>query len=195
MAGNGYTRRGVLATGSGAAAGSLIVSGADALPAWADDRQADALELWYTRPAEVGLEALPEIRRLVWEDKWQAARNLADENLLGTPSEQAWYQVLGDLTLSCPGSAEFTDYRRELDLTSAVTSVRFTRDGVRHQREVFASNPDQVVVLRHTADRRGSLRLDRLRVADPAVYGGLARQPYGLIGPVRLVPYGEAPVG
>ncbi|MGP3960664.1 glycosyl hydrolase [Nonomuraea sp. 3N208] len=35
---------------------------------------------------------------------------------------------------------------------------------------------------------------NRLRVADPAVYGGLARQPYGLLGPVRLVPYGEARV-
>ncbi|TYB52353.1 alpha-L-rhamnosidase, partial [Nonomuraea sp. PA05] len=33
-----------------------------------------------------------------------------------------------------------------------------------------------------------------LRVADPAVYGGLTRQPYGLLGPVRLVPYGEAPL-
>ncbi|MEU9284563.1 glycosyl hydrolase [Streptomyces sp. NPDC048275] len=35
---------------------------------------------------------------------------------------------------------------------------------------------------------------NRLRVSDPAVYGGLARQAYGLIGPVRLVPYGEARV-
>ncbi|GAA2821980.1 hypothetical protein GCM10020220_008030 [Nonomuraea rubra] len=65
--------------------------------------------------------------------------------------------MLGDLTLTYPGSAEFTDYRRELDLTNAVTSVRFTRDGVRHEREVFASNPDQVIVLRHTADQRGSI--------------------------------------
>jgi hypothetical protein len=35
---------------------------------------------------------------------------------------------------------------------------------------------------------------NRLRVADPAVYGGLTRQPYGLLGPVRLVPYGESPI-
>jgi hypothetical protein len=35
---------------------------------------------------------------------------------------------------------------------------------------------------------------NRLRVADPEVYGANARQAYGLIGPVRLVPYGEAPV-
>ncbi|WP_223166787.1 hypothetical protein [Nonomuraea sp. SYSU D8015] len=35
---------------------------------------------------------------------------------------------------------------------------------------------------------------NRLRVADPAVYGGLTRQPYGLLGPVRVVPYGEVRV-
>ncbi|TDD04058.1 alpha-L-rhamnosidase [Nonomuraea deserti] len=32
---------------------------------------------------------------------------------------------------------------------------------------------------------------NRLRTADPDVYGGLKRQPYGLKGPVRLLPYGE----
>ncbi|WP_225993087.1 glycosyl hydrolase [Actinomadura rudentiformis] len=32
---------------------------------------------------------------------------------------------------------------------------------------------------------------NRLRVSDPGVYGRAARQPYGLTGPVRLVPYGE----
>ncbi|MET7597129.1 glycosyl hydrolase [Streptomyces sp. NPDC005481] len=36
---------------------------------------------------------------------------------------------------------------------------------------------------------------NRLRVGDPAVYGGLARAAYGLMGPVRLVPYGEARIG
>ncbi|XVQ08432.1 glycosyl hydrolase [Spirillospora sp. CA-255316] len=35
---------------------------------------------------------------------------------------------------------------------------------------------------------------NRLRVSDPAVYGGASRQNYGLVGPVRLVPYGEATV-
>ncbi|MFE9680522.1 glycosyl hydrolase [Streptomyces sp. NPDC006285] len=36
---------------------------------------------------------------------------------------------------------------------------------------------------------------NRLRVSDPGVYGGLARAAYGLLGPVRLVPYGEARIG
>jgi hypothetical protein len=36
---------------------------------------------------------------------------------------------------------------------------------------------------------------NRLRVSDPAVYGGSPRQPYGLVGPVRLLPYGQARIG
>ncbi|WP_228011177.1 glycoside hydrolase family 95 protein [Nonomuraea phyllanthi] len=197
MSNDGYTRRGVLKTGLGAAAGSLLVTS----PAFASAPGDDPLTLWYTRPAAEWLEALPigcgrlgamvfggvaterlqlnedsiwaggphvydnpealaalpQIRQWVWEDKWKLAQNLADEKFLGRPSEQAAYQVLGDLTLTYPGSAEFTDYRRELDLTQAVTTVTYVRDGVRHTREAFASNPDQVIVLRHKADKPGSV--------------------------------------
>ncbi|MEV0165835.1 glycoside hydrolase N-terminal domain-containing protein [Nonomuraea fuscirosea] len=55
---DGYTRRGVLATGLGAAAGSLLVNGAAAGPARAATR-GNPLTLWYTRPAAQCLEALP----------------------------------------------------------------------------------------------------------------------------------------
>lgn len=37
--------------------------------------------------------------------------------------------------------------------------------------------------------------LNRLRVAQPAVFGAAARQDFGLVGPVRLVPYGQATIG
>ncbi|SEG91159.1 alpha-L-rhamnosidase [Actinacidiphila yanglinensis] len=36
---------------------------------------------------------------------------------------------------------------------------------------------------------------NRLRVSDPAVYGPLTPQPYGLVGPVQLIPYGQATAG
>ncbi|MEV0173066.1 glycosyl hydrolase [Streptomyces sp. NPDC050803] len=36
--------------------------------------------------------------------------------------------------------------------------------------------------------------INRLRVAQPAVFGTTARQAYGLVGPVRLVPYVQAPL-
>jgi alpha-L-fucosidase 2 len=49
------------------------------------------------------------------------------------------------------------DYRRELDLATAIARTRFTRDGVRHVREVFASHPAQVIVLRWSAGRAGAV--------------------------------------
>ncbi|MEV4115719.1 glycosyl hydrolase [Nonomuraea sp. NPDC049695] len=92
-----------------------------------------------------------------------------------------------------------TDVRLEsgayLELGEATDTCRVLADG-RRLDPVNQLNP--VVDL-----GRGVRRLqvevatplgNRLRVADPAVYGGLARQAYGLIGPVRLVPYGEARV-
>jgi alpha-L-fucosidase 2 len=50
-----------------------------------------------------------------------------------------------------------SDYRRQLDLATATADVEFVRGGVRHRREVFASHPAQVIVIRWTADKPGAL--------------------------------------
>ncbi|MGA2500728.1 MAG: glycoside hydrolase N-terminal domain-containing protein, partial [Tepidisphaeraceae bacterium] len=50
-----------------------------------------------------------------------------------------------------------SDYRRELNLDSAVATATFSVDGVRHRREVFASHPDDVIVVRWTVDQPGQL--------------------------------------
>ena len=49
------------------------------------------------------------------------------------------------------------DFRRWLDLATATAGVSFTRDGVTCTREVFASAPDQVIVVRLTANKPGAL--------------------------------------
>ncbi|MFI7413341.1 glycosyl hydrolase family 95 catalytic domain-containing protein [Streptomyces sp. NPDC049627] len=69
------------------------------------------------------------------------------------------HQTFGDLHLDIPGAPTTTpeDYRRELDLDKAVASVTYTHQGVRHQRDFFASHPDGVIVGRLAADRPGSV--------------------------------------
>ncbi|MFI6694002.1 glycosyl hydrolase family 95 catalytic domain-containing protein [Streptomyces sp. NPDC050433] len=109
----------------------------------------------YIRPGAG--EHLDEIRRLVVEEKWNQAQRLIDTKFIGSPSEQVAYQVLGDLELAFTGTGEVTDYERELDLETAVARTSYTRGGVRHVREVFASTPDQVVVVRMTTDTPGSI--------------------------------------
>ena len=61
-------------------------------------------------------------------------------------------------TCAWPSSTRATpsDYRLELDLDTAIARVRYRVGGVRYTREVFASAPDQVLVVRLTADQPGA---------------------------------------
>lgn len=71
---------------------------------------------------------------------------------------QQCYQPLGDLFIdfaAAPGAIE--GYRRWLDLATATAGVSFRRDGVTFTREMFASHPDQVIVVRLHTDRAAAL--------------------------------------
>jgi len=67
------------------------------------------------------------------------------------------YQPLGDLRLQQALTGDVTGYRRALDIGNAVTTTSFDVDGVHYQREVFASAPDQVIVIRLSASQAGAL--------------------------------------
>ena len=109
----------------------------------------------YTHPDAAS--ALPEIRRLVFAEEWEKAQQLISERFMSRPLRQMPYQTLGSLVLDSLNPGEIKDYRRELDLESAIVSCEFMLDGVRHRRAVFASAPHQVIVVRMTADRPGSI--------------------------------------
>lgn len=66
------------------------------------------------------------------------------------------YQPFGDIHILLPHAA-FTEYRRDLDLSRAVGTVTYKSGGVTYRREYFASFPDQVIVVRLTADKPGSI--------------------------------------
>ena len=71
------------------------------------------------------------------------------------------YQPIGDLLLDFPGEApRVQDYRRDLNLDTAIASVSFRREGVRFTREVFVSPVDQVLVMRLQADQGGQISFD-----------------------------------
>ena len=100
--------------------------------------------------------ALPEIRRLVNEAKYSEAAELIGAKFLAKPLRQMPYQTVGNLMLSFP-VAGAGDYRRSLDLDSATASVSYTSGGVSFTREVYASAPDNVIVVHLRADRAGSI--------------------------------------
>ncbi|QBE62291.1 glycoside hydrolase family 95 protein [Pseudoduganella lutea] len=70
------------------------------------------------------------------------------------------YQPLGDLLIRQDLKGEVTGYRRALDIRDGIATTSFTVDGVRYEREVFASAPDGVIVVRLTSNQPGRLDLD-----------------------------------
>ena len=104
-----------------------------------------------------GAHALPEVRRLLFAAKPREAEALADKTMIATTRRLPPYQPLGDLLLRFSGQKEITNYRRELNLDTAIVRVSYTSDGALFQREIFSSAVDQVIVMRLTCDRPGRI--------------------------------------
>jgi alpha-L-fucosidase 2 len=99
------------------------------------------------------LKALPEARRLIFDGKYQEAHDLVGAKMMAQPIKQMPYEPVGDLRLSFPGHDNFSNYRRQLDLDTAVAAVSYKVGAVTFTREVFASPVDHVIVIRLTADQ------------------------------------------
>lgn len=80
------------------------------------------------------------------------------ETIPGTTSGERIYQPLGDLYLHFDsGTAIEENYRRELDLDTAVATTSYTLGDTRFIREVFCSHPAQALVIRLSADHPSAL--------------------------------------
>jgi alpha-L-fucosidase 2 len=120
--------------------------------------------LWAGRPYDPvnpdAKDALPEVRRLLVERSYREAARLVDAKVMSKPLAQMPYQTVGDLSLIFPEVPSVENYRRELDLATATAHVSYSSGGVTFSRELFASAPDQVIVVRLTASRRGSISFE-----------------------------------
>lgn len=104
------------------------------------------------------IDVRPEFDRVVAllrSGQYRTADSLIARRWLGRNMNN--YQPLGDLHIAFPTTGAVSAYRRELDLGSAIARTQFRRGGVTYTREVFASHPDRVIVLRLTADRANAL--------------------------------------
>ena len=105
------------------------------------------------------LAALPQVRALIDQGKFSEAAELISTAMMGIPKTQMPYGAAGDLLLDFQGIGGGTAYRRWLDLDTAITSTRFSDGKTQYKREVFASVPDQVIVIRLSASN-GVMNLD-----------------------------------
>jgi len=103
------------------------------------------------------LKALPKIQKMLFDGKNKAAAKLAGKAMMGNPPKVKSYQTFGDLLLDFPDQEEVAGYRRDLDLTTAISRVNYKADGVTYTREVFVSHADQVIVIHLSADQAGKL--------------------------------------
>lgn len=100
------------------------------------------------------LAVLPDVRRLLFSAEYDGADQLSKK--MQGPFTQS-YMPLGDLYLDFDHPDSPADYQRELDLDTALASVAYTIGDARFTREVFASAPDQVIVVRLSCDQPGGL--------------------------------------
>jgi len=70
------------------------------------------------------------------------------------------YLPLADLRIHQDGVGPMASYYRGLDIRDGIATTRFSAGGVNYKREVFASAPGQVIVVRLSADRPRRLSLD-----------------------------------
>lgn len=125
---------------------------------WSDEIQLNEDTVWAGEKRdrnnpEAG-KNLPEVRRLLFAGLPHEAEALAERTVISTPKRLPPYQPLGVLRMDFgddPHEA-VTDYRRELDLDTAMARTTY-RQGAKFTREVFASAPDQVIVVRLTCDQ------------------------------------------
>jgi alpha-L-fucosidase 2 len=100
---------------------------------------------------------LPQIRQLVFDGKDKEAAAITREHFLSDPVRQKAYQPFGDIHLHFPDHDQPTNYRRQLDLSTAIAETDYTVSGVSFKEQVFASYPDNVIVIRLTADQPAKL--------------------------------------
>ena len=108
----------------------------------------------------VAKKHLNEIQQLLLKEETVKARKLADKYLLGTPPRIRSYQTLGDLklTFNCEEDS-VTNYQRELDIQTGITSVKYNCGGTTYSREVFASAVDNVIVIHLTSSKNSQINL------------------------------------
>lgn len=112
-------------------------------------------------------EAIKKAQELIFAGKQKEAEAEIEGKAMGLPKTMGVYQTLGNLILDYANiSSPVTEYRRSLDLDTAILTTTFKREGVTYTREVFSSAPDQVVVVRLTADKRANISF-KVRLTTP----------------------------
>jgi len=117
--------------------------------------------LWAGQPHDYAkpgaYQYLETLRNLLWEGKQAEAHRLANEKFMSQPFGQFCYQPFGNILLGFPGHDMVSNYLRMLNIENAISKVSYELDGILYSREVFASHPDQAIIVRLNSSKKGAL--------------------------------------
>ncbi|MBO5347943.1 MAG: glycoside hydrolase family 95 protein, partial [Lachnospiraceae bacterium] len=108
------------------------------------------------------LKYLPEIRRLILNGEIRKAERLMKMAMSGCPDSAHPYQTLGNIHFNFENLGEITGYERSLSVDESLYINTFTSNGVTYKREAFISAPDDVMVMRITADKKAAITFQAL---------------------------------
>jgi alpha-L-fucosidase 2 len=120
------------------------------------------LKLWYDKPAKDWMtQALPigngRLGGMIFGGTAVERIQFNEISLWsGDEKETGAYQAFGDLFIDFSQSSDIQKYNRELDIQKAVHIINYFSNGIHFKREYFSSAKDQVIVMRISADRKGS---------------------------------------
>src|ERR1019366_1167721 len=101
---------------------------------------------------------LPDIRAALQAGDYATADKLTKDKMTTPAAYKASYETLGDLNFDYTlGNGAITDYRRWLDLNTAVTGVEFKIGSDIYKRESFSRHPDHAIVTHITCSRPGDV--------------------------------------
>lgn len=111
-------------------------------------------------------EALPRVRKLIKEGRYAEA-DLETKQMMG-PYTQS-YLPFGDMHVTFEHGNKYENYQRTLDLENGLSTVEYEIGGVAYKRELFASYPDQLILLKLEASETGVLNV-HVRLDSPLRY-------------------------
>ena len=108
-------------------------------------------------PNQNAKAAIPVIQKLLFEGKYKEAQDLASDKVMSATNNGMAYQNFGNVYISTPNISQYTNYKRELSLDSAIAATTYTVDGVNYRREVITSFSDNVITVKFTASKPGMI--------------------------------------
>lgn len=107
-----------------------------------------------------GAEHLDEMRKCFFANDYDKLHDLAGRYMVGRAEKFGTHIPVGDLNLHFNHSQQYTQYRRSLDLEDAIVRVEYMVGDTLYQREIFCSNPAQVMVMKLKADKPAAISFD-----------------------------------